>query len=326
MSSIKPLILLFAETQEACQQALLPLLNSLKKLDAVHIDVLWFTQTTLSSDTKISLPTKQQSLNIQNIQVPRTAFLPEALANRLYPLITPYTHVLTPSSALTKALLPRLAALTQAAILTDVYAILSPDQFQRKIYAGALQQSLQVTAKLTLMTVQNTGTQEQLSNVEKSTYAITTLAWATADLQPFQRLPVYKGTKNADNDHPQLATAPIVVTGGRGLRSAEYFNTLVGGLAELLGAAIGATRAVVDAGWVPNEYQVGQTGQIVAPQLYIAIGVSGAVQHLAGMRDSSSIIAINQDKEAPMVKLANYALIGDLFIIVPRLIELLRQK
>jgi electron transfer flavoprotein alpha subunit len=238
----------------------------------------------------------------------------ENLAALVAANVAGYSHVLAAATTFGKNLLPRVAALLDVAQLSDVIAIEAPDTFVRPIYAGNAIATVRSADPIKVITVRGTGF--DAAAAEGGAAAIETLA-AGPDLG----LSTLRGRELTKSARPELTAARIIVSGGRGLGSGENFTKLLEPLADKLGAALGASRAAVDAGYVPNDYQVGQTGKIVAPELYIAIGISGAIQHLAGMKDSKVIVAINKDAEAPIYQIADYWLTGDLFTLIPELIN-----
>jgi electron transfer flavoprotein alpha subunit len=240
----------------------------------------------------------------------------EPLAENLAALVVSqaqgYSHILAPATAFGKNLCPRIAALLDVAQVSDILAIVSPDTFKRPIYAGSIIATVQSTDRQKVITVRPTAFAP--AQVGPGQAVISVIA-----PQPDAACSRLKSRELTQSARPELANAKVVVSGGRGLGSAENFEALLNPLADALGAAIGASRAAVDAGFAPNDYQVGQTGKVVAPALYLAIGISGAIQHLAGMKDSKVIVAINKDPDAPIFAVADYGLVGDLFALTPEL-------
>lgn len=231
-----------------------------------------------------------------------------------------YAYILAPATTFGKDFLPRVAAQLEVSQLSDVCAILSEDTFQRFIYAGSALATVKTNAPVKLLTIRPSAF-DSVKIAAKAPAAIIENNECFDD----ERVK-FAGEKISHSIRPALSNALVIVSGGRALQSTEQFHELLEPLANKLNAAIGASRAAVDAGYAPNDYQVGQTGQIVAPELYIAIGISGAIQHVAGMKDSKIIVAINKDGDAPIMQIADYSLVGDLFTIVPELTSKLSVK
>jgi electron transfer flavoprotein alpha subunit len=237
--------------------------------------------------------------------------LAEPVAALLAKLAGPYDAMVAPATTVGKNVMPRLAALIDVMQVSDVVKVVAPDTFERPIYAGNAIQTVQATDAKKVVTVRTStfqaagaGGSAPIEEVE-----------AAAD----PGLSTFKGAEIAHSERPELTSAKIIISGGRSLGSSENFAKYIEPIADKLGAAMGASRAAVDAGYAPNDWQVGQTGKVVAPDLYIAVGISGAIQHLAGMKDSKVIVAINKDEEAPIFQVADYGLVGDLFTVLPEL-------
>ena len=242
--------------------------------------------------------------------------LAENVAAQVLAVAGNYSHILFPATASGKNVAPRVAAKLDVAQISDIIKVDGPDTFERPIYAGNAIATVQSADATKVITVRTTGFDAAAASGGSA--AVETVS-ATADSGKSS----FVGQEIAKSDRPELTAAKIIVSGGRALGSAEKFNEVMTPLADKLGAAIGASRAAVDAGYAPNDLQVGQTGKIVAPQLYIAAGISGAIQHLAGMKDSKVIVAINKDPEAPIFSVADYGLEADLFTAVPELVKAL---
>ena len=242
--------------------------------------------------------------------------LAENVAAQVLAVASSYSHILFPATASGKNIAPRVAAKLDVGQLSDVSRVDSPDTFERPIYAGNAIATVQSTDATKVITVRTTGFDPAASSGGSAAIDVVIAVAANAKA-------TFKGSEIARNDRPELTAAKIIVSGGRALGSNEKFMSIMTPLADKLGAAMGASRAAVDAGFAPNDWQVGQTGKIVAPQLYIACGISGAIQHLAGMKDSKVIVAINKDAEAPIFSVADYGLEADLFVAVPELVAAL---
>lgn len=247
--------------------------------------------------------------------------LAEPTAAGIAAIASAYDVVIAAASTTGKNVLPRVAALLDVAQISDIITVVSPDTFERPIYAGNAIQTVQATEAKKVITVRTAAFKAAVEGAAAAAVEAVSAAAPAAGGSTF------KGEEIAKSDRPELAAARIIVSGGRSLGSADKFKELIEPLADALGAAVGASRAAVDAGYAPNDWQVGQTGKVVAPDLYVAVGISGAIQHLAGMKDSKVIVAINKDEDAPIFQVADYGLVGDLFQVVPEFqAELVKAK
>lgn len=237
--------------------------------------------------------------------------LAENIAEQVLALASAYSHILAPATAYGKNIAPRVAARLDVSQISEIVKIDSADTFERPIYAGNAIATVQSGDAIKVITVRATGFDAAVAGGSATIEAVPAVADSGKS--------AFVSRELAKSDRPELTAAKVIVSGGRGMGSGDNFKILEP-LADRLGAAMGASRAAVDAGYVPNDWQVGQTGKIVAPQLYIAVGISGAIQHLAGMKDSKTIVAINKDAEAPIFSVADYGLVGDLFEVVPQLV------
>ena len=236
--------------------------------------------------------------------------LAESYSELVSSIADDYKTIVAASSTTSKNFMPRVAALLDVPMLSDIISVIDADTFERPIYAGNAIETIKISSEKRVITVRSTTFQA----VGSQEPCPTELAISAED----PSLSEYVGEELTKSDRPELTSAKIIISGGRGMQSGDNFSMLEA-IADKLGAAVGASRAAVDAGFVPNDYQVGQTGKVVAPELYIAVGISGAIQHLAGMKDSKVIVAINKDEEAPIFQVADYGLVADLFKALPEL-------
>ena len=254
-------------------------------------------------------------VGVSKVKLADAAHLADGFAENLAALVvsnaTGYSHILAPATTYGKNFLPRVAALLDVAQISEISAVVNSNTFVRPIYAGNALATVESMDAVKVITVRPTAFEPAGDGVNATIEVIAVLADIACTSLVGRELSV--------SERPELGAAKVIVSGGRGLGSSENYQQLLGPLADKLNAALGASRAAVDAGFVPNDYQVGQTGKIVAPQLYIAVGISGAIQHLAGMKDSKIIVAINKDPDAPIFQVADYGLVGDLFELLPQL-------
>lgn len=303
-------VLVIAEhDNKTLKRATLQAVDAAARLGEVHLLVM-------GSGVDAVAQAAAKVAGVAQVKVVDDATLAEPLAEvvtaQVVPLAKDYSHVVAAATAHGKDFMPRVAALLDVAQISEVTGIDSADTFRRPIYAGNAIATVQSSDPIKVLTVRGTSFDEAAA--EGGSATIEKVAAVAVDGQP-----ALVGREQASSDRPELTAAQVVVAGGRGLGSAEQFQAVLEPLADRLGAALGASRAAVDAGYAPNDWQVGQTGKIVAPQLYIAAGISGAIQHLAGMKDSRIIVAINKDEEAPIFSVADYGLVADLFEAVPAL-------
>ncbi len=236
----------------------------------------------------------------------------EPLADLIVSLAPGFSTIISSATSDAKNILPRVAALLDVMQVSEITKVVSPDVFERPIYAGNAIQTVQASDSIKVITVRTAAFAASPASAQSA---------PIEQIQPFadKALSTFKGEAVAKSDRPELTAAKIIISGGRALQNSENFKTYIEPIADRLGAAMGASRAAVDAGYAPNDWQVGQTGKVVAPDLYIAVGISGAIQHLAGMKDSKVIVAINKDEDAPIFQIADYGLVADLFTALPEL-------
>jgi electron transfer flavoprotein alpha subunit len=303
-------ILVIAEhDNQSLKAGTLNTVTAAAKLGEVHVLVA-------GHNAGAAADTAKAVAGVAKVLVADSAAYAHGLAENLAPLVvglaSGYSHVLAPATSYGKNLLPRVAALLDVAQISDIIAIESADTFVRPVYAGNVLATVQSADAIKVITVRTTAFEAAAQGGAANVESIAAAADAT--------LSSFVGQELTKSDRPELGAAKIIVSGGRALGSEEQFKAVIEPLADKLGAAVGASRAAVDAGYAPNDYQVGQTGKVVAPQLYVAVGISGAIQHLAGMKDSKVIVAINKDEEAPIFQVADYGIVGDLFTVVPELL------
>jgi len=294
----------------ALKPATLNALAAAKEIAGQEVDVL-----VAGKDCHAVAEAASAVAGVRKVLLADDAAYGHGLAENVAPLLVKigsgYSHLLAPATTSGKNLMPRVAALLDVMQISDISAVVSPDTFVRPIYAGNALQTVQSKDPIKVITVR--GTAFPPGEATGGSAPIETVeATGSTGLSEFVRAELSK------SERPELTSARVIISGGRGMQSGDNFH-LLEKVADKLGAAVGASRAAVDAGFVPNDYQVGQTGKIVAPELYIAVGISGAIQHLAGMKDSKVIVAINKDEEAPIFQIADYGLVGDLFKILPEL-------
>jgi len=281
-----------------------------KLSDDIHLLILGKDIETLSNNAKTIHPIKKV-LKCDNSKLEN--FIPELSAPIISNIASGYSHILAPASTFGKNLLPRVSALLDVTQISDVIEIKSENTFVRPIYAGNAISHVETNQNINLLTIRPTSFEK--CEETGGDASLEEVQFIDSDVKT-----IFIGREVSKSDRPELGNARIVVSGGRGMENSENFNLLYD-LADKLNAAVGASRAAVDAGYIGNEYQVGQTGKMVAPELYIAVGISGAIQHLAGMKESKVIVAINKDTEAPIFNIADYGLSSDLFQAIPEIIK-----
>jgi electron transfer flavoprotein alpha subunit len=310
-----PVLVLAEHDNKTVKKATLNAVTAAQKLGEVHVLVAGY-QAGEAAKAAAQIAGVKKVLHADAAHL--ADFLAENVCSLLISMAKGYSHLLAPSTSNGKNIMPRVAALLDVQQISDITAVESADTFVRPIYAGNALATVKSKDAIKVITVRTTafdaaapsGSNAEVQNVQVP---------ADSGLSQFVSREVSK------SERPELTAAKIIVSGGRGMANGENFKKVLEPLADKLGAAMGASRAAVDAGFVPNDWQVGQTGKIVAPDLYVAVGISGAIQHLAGMKDSRVIVAINKDEEAPIFQVADYGIVGDLFQIVPQIIEELKK-
>ena len=309
-------VLIIAEhNNQQLNPATLHAVSAAQKLGEIHLLVAGYQAAAVAEAAK-------QIQGVAKVLLADAEHYGKGLAEELAPLVTKlagdYQHIAATATAFGKNLLPRVAALLDVPQVSDLTEVVDAQTFVRPIYAGNAFETVQSQSEKLVLTVRATAF--DAAEAEGGAAEVVQIEAA-----PVQNLSRFVDRQLTQSDRPELTQAKVIVSGGRALGSAEKFNEVLTPLADVLGAAIGATRAAVDAEYAPNDAQVGQTGKVVAPQLYIAVGISGAIQHTAGMQDSKVIVAINKDADAPIFNVADYGIVGDLFEVVPQLVEALKN-
>ncbi len=309
-------VLIIAEhNNQQLNPATLHAVSAVQKLGEIHLLVAGYQAAAVAEAAK-------QIQGVAKVLLADAEHYGKGLAEELAPLVTKlagdYQHIAATATAFGKNLLPRVAALLDVPQVSDLTEVVDAQTFVRPIYAGNAFETVQSQSEKLVLTVRATAF--DAAEAEGGAAEVVQIEAA-----PVQNLSRFVDRQLTQSDRPELTQAKVIVSGGRALGSAEKFNEVLTPLADVLGAAIGATRAAVDAEYAPNDAQVGQTGKVVAPQLYIAVGISGAIQHTAGMQDSKVIVAINKDVDAPIFNVADYGIVGDLFEVVPQLVEALKN-
>ena len=296
---------------KAVKDATLATVTAASKLGEIHLLVAGAGCTAVADEAA-------RIDGVDKVHLADDAAYEHALAENVAPLVAKlmesHDAVLFPATTTGKNIAPRVAALLDVMQISDILSVEGADTFTRPIYAGNAIATVQTSDKKLVITVRGTAFEKAATSGGSGTVE-------AVSGEGDKGLSAFAGAEIAESTRPELTSAKVIVSGGRALQNSENFHSIIEPLADKLGAAVGASRAAVDAGYVPNDYQVGQTGKIVAPEVYIAIGISGAIQHLAGMKDSKTIIAINKDEDAPIFQVADIGLVGDLFKIVPELTE-----